>query len=135
MHGGVEDRAPVAAERLCTVHGDVGVSHQIFAGALHRRADRDADARAHEGLLPIEADRHTHRFPDAFGDPHRVTRIAEALQENGELVTSDSSQRLVGVIVARGAVWSRDGVLEPQDLGQPARDFEQQLIAGQMAGG
>ena len=32
VHRGVKDRALVAAGRLRTIHGDVGVPHQIFAG-------------------------------------------------------------------------------------------------------
>ncbi len=144
MHRHVEDDATAAAGRLRTVHGEIRITHQLFTGTQQRRADGDADARGGKDLLSLEAERRRQRLLDTFGDPHRITGIADIFQQNGELVATESRQGAVdgvaGVVGVVGVVnragcagWSRDGVVTPQGLGHPAGDFEQILIAGRMA--
>ena len=133
VHRGVENRALVAAGRLRTIHGDVGVSHQIFVGGVDRGADRDADARSGEDFLPAtHADWCSHGLLDAFGNAHGVTGIADVVQENRELVPAESRQRVVDEILRIGGGRSRDEVVTPQGSRHPAYDLDQESVSGRM---
>ena len=71
VHGLLEDAVPALAVPLAHVHRRVGVAHQVVRGDDRdvgvRHGDGDAEARAHDELLRLEADRRGERRDDAIG--------------------------------------------------------------------
>ena len=116
-HRGFEHlRAPLAGP-LRSIHGEVGVAQQIVGRLRRGRRQCDADTRADDRVDPAEADRRADRFDQAVGDGARVVGRREIFEEDGELIASQASR----------------GVARPEDAGQPACHFTEQLVAGGMA--
>jgi hypothetical protein len=113
---GARPRGGVAPGGLGRVHRDVGVAQQPF-GREPRRAQRDAHARAHRHLAPVDPHRPAHRAHQALGEGRHVLRRPRRLDEHGELVAAEPRHR---VAPARGAL-------------QAAGDLRQQAVAGAVA--
>ena len=115
VHGHVEDGVLGDAQALGPVHGGVGVAQHVLGPDLQGpAAQRDADRGAGEHLLPVDLERHRQLALHALGDARRIGRVLHPFHQHGELVAAQPRHR-----VARAA----------RAL-QPARDLDEQLIAG-----
>src|SRR3954463_15982055 len=112
MHARLERRVGAAlAGALGAVHGHVGVAQEVLRVVL---AVRDPHARADEHLAPEHGERLAERGDHPFGDVRRAVRVADVAEQDGELIAAD----------ARGRV------APAQTVAQPARDVDEELIAG-----
>jgi hypothetical protein len=114
----VEGLAARLAVLLGTVHRGVGVLHQLVGVvAVAGACDGQADRRGDEARLPVEIDRGSQRGGQAFGDAQRLGLPRDVGDQDGELVTAEAG----------------DDVLGAQRGGQAARDGLQQAVAGAVA--
>jgi hypothetical protein len=90
VHRGLKDLVPALAFLLRHVHGDVGVAKQVLHAFLALRVrslgDRDAKARAHEDLFPLDVDRHLESADDAIGHLRGLDAVAAVFEQDRELV-------------------------------------------------
>ena len=119
-HGRPEHLDAVAALALGVHHGDLGVlQHLVAARGDLRIVEGEADRGGEEHLALGEGDRRRHRAPDHVGEGDDAVRLALGKQDDGELVAGDA----------------RQGVLRLQQAAEPARQGEQDRIAGRIADG
>ena len=112
MHGAVEHRVR-AAVRLRAVHRHVGVADQVLGRDVRAR-EGDADGGGHDEVAAGHGDRLRERELHALGHRGRLARIADVLQQHGELVAAQPG----------------DGVARTERPAQPARDGLEELVAG-----
>ena len=98
--------------RLGVGHGGVGVPHEILSGLVRVRIERDTNAGASEYLAPPQFERRRHLSLNPGRDPGGLRLLADAVEQDRELVPAESSHR-----VARSHA-----------AAQAAADFDEQLI-------
>ena len=74
--------------RFGVIHRGVGVAHQLVGRLLALLTVGDADAGRRVNRLAAELKRLAQRLDDALGDAHRVTRVLDMVDKNGELVAA-----------------------------------------------
>ena len=114
---GVEDLVAALAVALGRVHRDVGVAQQVLDDAVADLADRDADARLHVERLAGDLERLAHGGEHALGDLDRLRALADALEQDPELVAAEAGR----------------GVAGAQAAAQALGDLDEQLVAGGVA--
>ena len=117
VHGLLEDPVAALAVALAHVHRRVGVAHEVVSRDHRlvrlRHGHGDAEARAHDELLRLEADGHGERFHDAIGQIGDGLQTRGVLQEHRELVTAEA----------------RRGVGRTDRVDEPPADLTQHLVA------
>ena len=96
VHGRGEHRVPASTRRLRLIHGDVGISEALLWRLVPGRAHGDTDTGADEDLMPVRLQRRLELSMDTFGDAAGTSGLLARLQEHGELVAAQSSQRVSG---------------------------------------
>ncbi len=113
----VEHRDAVAALRLGVVHRRVGlVQHGLRVDLRRARGDRQADARRHDDLAPVDGEGLAQIVHDRARDVDRIVDAGDFVQHDDELVATDPRHR----------------VDSPPAASQSARDLDEQLVAGRV---
>ncbi len=112
----VEARA-VAARVLRAVHRSVGVAQQLARVRAVVREHGDADARGHEELVPVDHERPAHRAEQLLGHDAERFAVADAGQQDREVVGAHA----------------RDRVAFAHRAGQASADALQELVAHRVA--
>ena len=117
-HSLLEHHMARLAERLRAIHRSVGVAQQFLRVLVVRAAHRDADARRDEDVASAVD---LHRLPEerlhALGHEFDVAGPVDTIEENGELVATQSCEHVAGAEAGR----------------QLVRDRRQQLVSNQVA--
>ena len=94
IHAWLEELDAPLALALCRVHRYVGVA-QEFVGILTRcAAKRHADAGGDQHILALNRDRRSELFEDSVSKAQRVLDTRGILDEDGELVPSETCGRI-----------------------------------------
>ncbi len=125
-HLAVEYLAACAAARLGSVHCRVRIPQHGFGRLIVRCARGDPDTGSGEDLLSVQGERHRERFLHTLGHAERIADVADVLQQHGELVTAESSDRMV-------QLEPRYRVARSQAPLQPPCDRHQQLVSHDVA--
>ena len=118
VHVRLEELVAALAAALGDVHGHVRVAQQLLgslAGSAGARGD--ADARVHEGALPVDLERRAQRLDHAVGHAGRLGGVGHVLEQDRELVAAES----------------RGGVAAAQAVVDALGDRHEQVIAGGVA--
>ena len=81
---------------LGQVHRLVGVADQVLGRRLATGADRDADTGRDGGVVSVDAERVLQRRLDPLGHRDRVTHVGNVLEQDRELVSTESRDRVLG---------------------------------------
>jgi len=130
MHLPVEQLPARLAERLGAIHREVGIAQDRVGAFVSRSARGNADAGAGIDLLSVDRERLAQRILHAVGHAHRVARIMDVRQEDGELVAAKPCQRAA---IRCGRIRPGDHVLAPQRAREPPRDLGDEAIARKMS--
>ena len=112
VHVSVENLVTSLAPRLRPVHGDVGVSEYLLRVRVPCRAVGNPDRRGNEDLVPVDREIHPEDLLDPVGDVNRTRGGIHPIEENGELVSTETGNCVAGT----------------EEVLQPARDSHQQLV-------
>src|SRR5437667_9770500 len=118
VKAGIVKRDTPTTERFCAVHGKISVAQQGFRRFF--RADiGHADAGAGIDFLAIDQYRRPQCLDQQFSDLHRILRTVEFLEQHGEFVATEPSERVsCGILL--------------QNQFQTLRDLDQQTVARSM---
>ncbi len=114
VHTRHEDLVAAARLALGLVHGDVGIAEHGHRVVVARFTAHDADARGHEEGAILDLDRLDDGRADALRGGDGIVDAARILDEDGELVASESGGR----------------VLDAQDGPKPSGDLDEHVVTG-----
>ena len=117
VHGRVEDLEARPSLLLRAVHRRIGAAEQPLRRFVWPSRQRDADAGRREELDVADVYRRAQAVLQPFGDPCRVARVGNALQEQRELVATKAREHVAG----------------PEGRAQTPRRDREQLVASVMA--
>jgi len=112
VHRLVEHLVAAAAGRLGPVHRRVGVAQDLFRSLIARVGERHPDAGRGEDLATADQELLADQILDALGHPGRVARALDVVEEDHELVSTETGHR----------------VARPQELGQTTSELDEQFV-------
>ena len=77
-------------------HGSIGVPQDVFCALVRRGVKGDADAHRGEDLLIRDVERAGQLPLDGLGDLRGLEFLAEIIEQNGEFVSAQPRDRVVG---------------------------------------
>ena len=116
VHLGLVDPHTGLALALGLVHGHVGVAYELL-GAVAGPVERDSHARGDQQLLGRDRERQREHRKQAFGQRGHLVLALDVLQQDGELVTTETCR----------------GVAGPELVLDPLRRRDEQLVTGGVA--
>ena len=96
VHQRLEDGDAIRPAALGAVHRDVGVAQQVVRAGDPVAGRGDADARADRDLLAQDRERDPQRVDDAMGDIEGMTQRGVVLEQDRELVATETGGEVVG---------------------------------------
>ena len=115
VHAPFKECVRALAVALGDVHRHVGVPDEIVNGDAVRCGECNSEAGRDRESPPLEAEDAAELFEDALGDLHCIVRVGEVLEEDGEFVAAEASQR-VGL---PGAASESVGDVDQQSVTRP----------------
>ncbi len=113
----VEDGERIAAVGLGPVKRNVGGAQEILRGIRVRRRDRDADGALHDQVVPADREGTAQRVQQRLGDGLDIGEPGDLIEHGDKLIATEPGQRSVCSDVR----------------GQPARDGDEEIVAGRVA--
>lgn len=102
-----EELVAPLAERLRTIHRDVGIADERVDARVVTRADGDADARGYHDVAACELKGFRKLVKERLRE-HYWRRLRDALEQDDELIATDAGDYIVGTQVTLEAAGDRD---------------------------
>ena len=92
MHGWIAHFVARLAKCLGAGHRGICIAEHVLRRAIATAAESDADARGCEDRLPIDIEGRLYVLLNSFRHPNSFAGIPDVIQQDGELVASQSRQ-------------------------------------------
>ena len=126
-HRRVEDFAAGLAQFLRPIHRGIRVADHVLRALVAVGADDEPDADRRDHLPSLQLERLRHGGTQPFGDRQRAVGVADAVEQDRELVAAHAGER-VARLRSRATVSAARS-----ELSRRSRDLDQQLVARRVA--